>query len=107
MYLKSVKMKLIFFKRPKVRQFNYKPRYYDQAKEEREERKKRLGITDSEDPTDQLRARIRRNWRYETEAKRKRTSELRTIVYLSIAAFFVYLILFTDMVQNFVRVFLK
>ena len=42
-----------FFKRPEHKRFNLKPRYWDPAKEEREDREKRikaeLGMTDEND----------------------------------------------------------
>ncbi len=98
-------MKIVFFKRPKPKPFNYQPLYYDKEKDEREQRKKKLGYTDSEDKAEQLRAQIRRKWRYEYEAKKKRTSELRTVIYLAFAGLAIYVIFFTDIVDNLVRVF--
>ena len=35
-------MRITFFKTPRPKQFNYIPRYYDQQKEEAEERQKRI-----------------------------------------------------------------
>ncbi|MDZ7740868.1 MAG: hypothetical protein U5Q03_03740 [Bacteroidota bacterium] len=98
-------MKIVFFKRPKPKQFNYQPLYYDKEKDEREQRKKKLGYTDSDDKADQLRAQIRRKWRYEYEARKKRSSELRTVVYIAIAGLAIYLIFFTNIVDNLVRAF--
>lgn len=100
-------MKIVFFKRPKPKQFDYKPLYYDKEKDEREQRKKELGLTDSEDHMEQLRSQIKRKWRYEREARKKRTSELRTVLYLVIVGFFIYLIFFTNFVQNFVSFFTR
>lgn len=100
-------MKIVFFKRPKPKQFDYKPLYYDKEKDEREQRKKELGLTDSEDHMEQLRSQIKRKWRYEREARKKRTSELRTVLYLVIVGLFIYLIFFTNFVQNFVSFFTR
>ena len=45
-------MRITFFKTGRPKEFNYTPRYYDEQKEEREDRQKRieqeLGITQSE-----------------------------------------------------------
>jgi hypothetical protein len=98
-------MKLVFFKRPKPRQFDYKPLYYNKEKDEREQQKKKLGFTDSDDESEQLKARLRRKWRTEREAKSRRTSELRTVIYLTIAGLFVYLIFFTEFFNNIALVF--
>lgn len=38
-----------FFKVPKNRQFDYKPRFYDPEKERREQRRKELGLGQDED----------------------------------------------------------
>lgn len=100
-------MKLVFFSRPKPKQFDYKPIYYDKEKDEREQRKKELGITDSEDHLDQLRARLSRKWRYERNQDKKRYSEIRTIIYLLVVAMAVYLIFFTDFIRNFVTFFTR
>lgn len=100
-------MKIVFFKRPKPKQFDYRPLYYDKEKEEREQRKKELGITDSDDHMEQFRSQIHRKWRYERDARKKRTSDMRTVIYLIIVAFFIYLIFFTDLVHNFVSFFAR
>lgn len=43
-------MKLTFFKTPKPRQFDYRPRYYDPEKEAREQRRKQLLGDDAQAP---------------------------------------------------------
>ncbi|MCF8386632.1 MAG: hypothetical protein K9G58_12230 [Bacteroidales bacterium] len=98
-------MKIVFFKRPRPKQFNYQPLYYDKEKDEREQRKKDLGYTDSKDKSEQFRAELRRKWRHEREAKKRRSSELRTVLYLAIAGMAIYFIFFTDFFDNLVRVF--
>jgi hypothetical protein len=100
-------MRIIFFKRPRPRQFDYKPRYYDPKKDELEQRKRELGITNSNDPSEKLRADIQRKWRYERNKRRSNTSEIKTIIYLIIAGLMIYLIFFTDFVNNFAKVFTR
>jgi len=100
-------MKIVFFKRPKPRQFNYIPRYYNKEKEEREQRKKELGITNSDNAGDKLRAEIQRKWRYERQKSKSATSELKTVLYLVIIGLLIYLIFFTEFVNNFARLFTR
>lgn len=40
-----------FFKVPKHRVYDYQPRYYDPEKEEREQRRRELGLADDDEPT--------------------------------------------------------
>ena len=66
-------MRIVFFKRPKPRQFDYKPIYWDEEKEKLEERRKRIERagkekTDEEIKED-LKIEIDRKWR------RNRSSE--------------------------------
>lgn len=98
-------MRIIFFRRPKPRQFDYKPIYYDKKKEEKEKRKRELGITNSDDQSEKLRSDIQRKWRHERNKRKSGTSEIKTIIYLVIVALMIYLIFFTDFVNNFAKVF--
>ncbi len=100
-------MKIVFFSRPKPKQFDYKPLYYDKKKDEQEERKKELGVTDSDDHMDQFKAQLTRRWRYEREKDKRKYSELRTIIYILIVVLATYLIFFTDFISNFVSFFAR
>jgi len=97
-------MGLVFFNRPKPRRFDYKPVYYDQEKEELEERKKELGKLSEGDPHARLKADIRRRWHRGGERK---TSErvIRSIFYMLIIILATYFIFFTNVLQNLLSVF--
>ena len=96
-----------FFKRPKPRQFNYQPMYYDPAKEEAEERRKAREALESGDYKERMRAEIRRKWRVDKSPVNKNAHFIRLAFYIIISILAVYLIFFTDFVNNLVSVFVK
>lgn len=100
-------MKIFFFKRPKPRQFNYRPLYYDPDQEEAEERRKiREGLSSS-DPKERLRAEFRRRWHTQPQ-KRDNTGFVIRIIFYSLITFLsVYLIFFTDFINRLVSLFLR
>ena len=98
-------MKIVFFKRPKPRKFNYKPLYYDPVKEEMEERRKELEGISEGDPRARLKAEIRRKWRRNDEERPSTNQGIRIIIYLLIIALSVYFIFFTDLIQNMFTIF--
>ena len=54
-----------FFKTPKPKQFEFKPRHYDPIKEEMEERKRELGLLEDDKEEDykiRLRSRMDSKW---------------------------------------------
>jgi len=62
-----------FFKTQKPKQFEFKPRYYDPKKEEMEERKKQLGLSDDDKEEDykiRLRSRMNSQWHKKGEEKK-------------------------------------
>lgn len=98
-------MKFSFIKTPSNRKFNLQPIYYDEAKEERIERERRirkeLGLSPSDTEEDkstfksrikgQMRPKIRT--RYDAGQQERRTSNLRLVVILIILmALFYYLL---------------
>ena len=100
-------MNIAFFRRPKPRQFNYKPIYYDPDKEEAEERKKTLQSLQEGDRREHMRAEIRRKWKTERTDTEKRNEVLRVFFFVIIAAFAIYLIFFTNFVNALVSLFLR
>jgi hypothetical protein len=104
---KANPMKITFFKRPQARKFNYKPMYYDQEKEELEERKKQLGLINEGDAGERLRSEIRRRWHTERTEKDNSYKVIRTIIYLFILTLSIYLIFFTDFINNLVSIFVR
>lgn len=100
-------MKFVFFSRPKPRQFNYKPIYYDPAKEETEERRKSRSSLQDGDPREHMRSEIRRKWKVERAEPDKKNEFIRIVFYIIIAAFSIYMIFFTDFVNKLVSLFLR
>jgi hypothetical protein len=98
-------MKLVFFKRAKPRQFNYKPIYYDPVKEELEERKKEIDAISGGDPRARLKAEIRRKWHHRDDSSGTTYRGIRIIIYLFIAVLSIYFIFFTNFIENLFKVF--
>ena len=96
-----------FFKRPKPRSFNYQPMYYDPVKEEAEERRKALSGLQTGDPRERMRAEIRRRWKVDRKETDKRNQVIRIFFYIVFVLFALYIILFTDLVNNMVALFLR
>ncbi|MFI3315589.1 MAG: hypothetical protein R3Y04_08010 [Rikenellaceae bacterium] len=92
----------MFVKSQKPRQFNYKPRFYDPAKEDLDLKKKAYGI--ESDPEAEKKAyvpgsfikegRMRRmtNNEEEQQAEKKRRVTLRAVIFLMILIFISYVI---------------
>ncbi len=91
-------MQIVFFRRPKPRQFDYKPRYYDEEKERLEERRKQLEKAESggggSGGTGMLRGEIQRRWRVADRRNRTRAKGVNVLVFLVIAALLIYFIFF-------------
>ena len=104
-------MKIVFSRRPKPKQFDYKPIYWDQEKEELEKRRKQLSNIGKEKTGDDikldLRADINRTWRRNHKTTDQKAHTIKFIIYLSVILFFVYLIFFTDFINNFLSFFIR
>lgn len=100
-------MNIYFFRRPKPKQFNYKPLYYDPVKEEAEERRKAMGLDEESDPRERLRSNIRLHWRKEQPVKDTRSQVMRILFYILFAFFAIYFIFFTEFINRLVSFFLR
>ncbi len=99
-------MRLVFFRTPKAKKFGYQPRYYDAKKVEWERRKAELGYQSELNNEEQLRLRMSSRWQKDIISGNKKASRLLT--YLIYAVFIVgsiYVILFTNLVENFLALF--
>ncbi len=100
-------MRIISFRTPKPKSFKYKPRYYDQQKEEMEKRKAAMGIDNELTHDESLRLRMDKRWRAGSADEEK--SILRKIVTYLIYGIFIggsiYIIMFTDIVEQILRAF--
>lgn len=85
-------MKIVAFKTRKPKQFNYKPLYYDQQKEEMEERMKKYSNPE-EQITDRMRKKIRESWR--VREKKNNLISKRTLYLYFIAALVILYIIFS------------
>ncbi|MCU0371436.1 MAG: hypothetical protein MUC31_08475 [Bacteroidales bacterium] len=97
-------MNIVFFKRPKPRQFNYKPIYFDPEKDEAESRRKALN---SDDPKERMRYEMKRRWKTDKKSPVNNNNIIRIIIYFVFAAFAIYLIFFTEFINNLVSIFLR
>lgn len=100
-------MKIVFFKRPKPRQFDYKPLYFDPETEDAEERRKELQALRSTDRGERMRAEFRRRWKSNKAVPDNQNKTFRIVFYLVIAGFVLYLIFFTDFINKLVSVFIR
>jgi len=105
-------MKIVFFKRPKPKQFNYKPQYWDPEEEEFQKRKRELdGPGDEEVPEkekrEDLRVQIDTQWRrrHGPENTGRSNNWMKLFIYALIIFFGIYFIFFTGFINNMVRFF--
>jgi len=87
-------MKVVFFRTPRPKQFNYPPRYYDEEKEHWEQRKRELGLSDEKAD---FKSQLSNNWKRlkTTDRKRKRKAEMSVLAYLVIVGILLYLVFFS------------
>nr|NQU93234.1 hypothetical protein [Bacteroidota bacterium] len=86
-------MQIVFFKRPKPKQFDYKPRYYDEEKERIEKRRKELENAGKGD-TAFLKSEIDRRWHRIDRKNREKSKRINLLVYLIIIAILLYFLFF-------------
>ncbi|MFW5724871.1 MAG: hypothetical protein ACOCX0_00385 [Bacteroidota bacterium] len=87
-------MAITFFKTSKNKQFNYKPVYWDKAKEEREKRMKSAFEETNKDYAEALRERMDLRWKRNSGARARTSSNVRLVaVLLALALAFYYIFL--------------
>lgn len=112
MQIKFYVMGFFMFHRPEPRRFNYIPRYYNPEKEALERRKAELGLDSNLSEEDKLRLKMRKSWGRtesfdeEGDRRRARYKTIRFVIIFGIAAVLVYFILFTPVVEDFIKMFL-
>ena len=94
------KMAIRFLHTPKNKKFTFKPRYYDEQKEELEKRveqiKKEMGVSD-EDPDKPYVSSIRKGQMrgyFKKSAEQKRKSTIRMVIILIVLIAIVYFLLY-------------
>jgi hypothetical protein len=99
-------MRFILFRTNKPRRFSYRPRYYNPEKEALERRKAEMGLEAELTEQEARRMRMSARWRNQNPAnfedKYKRTS---FIIYGSVVLLGIYVIFFTDFIDNLIRAF--
>ncbi len=99
-------MRLVFFRTPKAKKFGYQPRHYDAKKEEWERRKTELGYKSGLTKEEQLRLKMSSRWQKGVVSGNDRTRRLLTyFVYAAFILGSIYVILFTNLVENFLTLF--
>lgn len=100
-------MRIVMFKTPKPKRFNYKPRYYDKEKEKLEQKKAGLGLDTKLSHGESLRFQMRKRWNPDEVDTSK--SMLSKIIYYGfytvVVVGGVYAIFFTDLVDKIVALF--
>ncbi len=87
-------MALTFFKTPRNKKFNYRPVYYDQKKDERDQRLKSAFEEENADYEKALRERMRTRWKRTSEARSRRASNQRLVIIFVIIFLLFYLVFF-------------
>mgnify|MGYP003443076832 FL=1 len=104
-------MNFSFFHTPKPRQFNYTPRYYDPNQEALEKKKAAMGLDSKLSEREKRRMRIRKGYGYEADdkdsPKQVGFKGMRYVIFLSLMAFFIYIIFGTPLLENFFEMFLS
>ena len=103
-------MKIVFFRRPKPKAFEYKPRYWDPEAEEFERRKRLLdgdGKRSTEEIKSDLRSGMDNRWRrkHAPDAVGRANPWMKMFIYALVIFFAVYFIFFTGFINNMVRFF--
>lgn len=87
-------MQIVFFNRPKYKQFDYKCRYYDEKKERQEQRRKVIEEGGTGGGSKNLKRDIERRWHISDRKNRNKSKGANLLVYLFIVALLVYFVFF-------------
>ncbi len=99
-------MRIVFFRTPKAKKFHYQPRYYDQDKEEWEKRKAELGYDSKLSKEEQIRLKLSNRWIRHSDKSNSRSRQLLTyFIYTVFILGSIYVILFTNLVNNLLTLF--
>lgn len=98
-------MKLFMFRTASPRRFVYKPRYYNPEKEAIEKRKAELGLDAKLSEEEKLRLRMSSRWRRNDQTSGLPAMRYTFIIYAIVILGGVYVIFFTDLIDNLIRAF--
>ncbi|MFW6224133.1 MAG: hypothetical protein ACOC4R_00595 [Bacteroidota bacterium] len=88
-------MALTFFKTNKNKQFDYKPVYWDKAKEERDKRLKTALEETNKDYAEALRERMELRWKRNSSQSARKNANLRVLAILLVIGLVFYYIFLT------------
>ncbi|MBK9290606.1 MAG: hypothetical protein IPM52_03090 [Bacteroidetes bacterium] len=98
-------MKLYMFRTSGPRKFTYIPRYYDPQKEALEKRKAELGLDTQLSEEEKLRLRMSSRWRKSGQDRSITGPRFTFIIYAIVIVGGIYMIFFTDLIDNLLRAF--
>jgi hypothetical protein len=99
-------MKFVLFRTSKPKKFSYRPRYFNPEKEAMERRKAELGVENELTENEALRARMTSRWRQKNpDTFGNKYQRMSFIVYGSVILGGIYLIFFTDFIDNILHAF--
>ncbi|MCL2511569.1 MAG: hypothetical protein FWF09_05920 [Bacteroidales bacterium] len=75
-------MKFFSFKTEKPRQFEYKPRHYDERQETLDPLRREMGLSGEQGHSDKMRARMQHEWRRRKDAQRRHRSNVMKLTIL-------------------------
>ncbi|MFO8054396.1 MAG: hypothetical protein R6U19_04440 [Bacteroidales bacterium] len=88
-------MKITVFRRPRAKQFEYKPLYYDERKEELEQIKEQYSNPEKAQQKERIRERIQRRWDIHRNHKNtSKSSNPTLLLYLVLIGLVVYMLFF-------------
>ena len=80
-----IMLKFSLLKTEKPKQFEYKPRYYDEEKDVLEQKRKEMGLSDRQTHSEQMRARMQHEWdRRKERQKRQRNNTIKLLVFVAL-----------------------
>jgi hypothetical protein len=98
-------MKFFISRTAKPRQFSYKARYYDVEKEAWEQKKAVIGVNNSLNINDQLKAKLDARWRRGELSGKRPYGRIIFMFYAALIIAGVYLIFFTEFIEHILRAF--
>ena len=99
-------MKFVMFRRPTSKKFNYKPRFYSPEKEAIERRRAEMGVETELSEQEQMRMRMSARWRQKNPVEFGNKYKLISFIsFGSVAIAGIYIIFFTDLIDNLIRAF--
>jgi hypothetical protein len=98
-------MKLFMFRTNSPRRFSYKPRYYDPDKEAFEKRKAEMGLETKLSEEEKLRIRMSSRWQRNKQGTGLPTRRFTFFFYAFFILGGIYVVFFTDLIDNLIRAF--